>query len=321
MTPALSNKTKLKFWRVRGSIPTPGPKTIKYGGNTSCVEISFPNGEIFVLDAGTGIRELGEYLNKYIKPQKINMFISHFHWDHIQGLPFFAPLRDPNMQIIIYGCEEPDSQIKNILSNQMDSTYFPIELTDLAAKISFKSLEQGIYLIGDVEVETKYINHPGYALGYKFQYSGKNIVFISDNEPFFDDEMNMKKNGNEVIHNMEKISELLPDEIEKIFNQFSESKTEKLIEFISGADIFIHDAQYTPQEYLERKKWGHSPYTYPIDLAIKANVKKLLLYHHDPQHNDDYMDKIRIKAREYALKNNSQSLELYIAREGDEYFI
>lgn len=321
MSPALANKIKLKFWGVRGSIPTPGPKTIKYGGNTSCIEIAFPNEEIFVLDAGTGIRELGEYLVKLINPSKINIFISHFHWDHIQGLPFFVPLRNPEINLVIYGCEEPDSQIKNILSNQMDSTYFPIELTDLAAQISFKSLEQGKYLIGGVEVETKYINHPGYALAYKFSYEDKKIVFISDNEPFLDEKNISIDSGTSPVNKTESINELLPEEIEKMFNQFSESKTEKLIEYISDADFFIHDAQYTPQEYIERKKWGHSPYTYPIDLAIKAKVKKLLLYHHDPQHDDDFMDKIKIKAREYAQLRKGESLEIYIAREGDEYFI
>ncbi len=318
MNAAFSNKIKIKFWGVRGSIPTPGPQTIKYGGNTSCVELLFPGNELFILDAGTGIRELGSYLIKYNGQEKINLFISHFHWDHIQGLPFFAPLRNKNLQMNIFGCEEPDNHIQKILSAQMESTYFPIELTDLAASIKFISLQQGKYLLGNIELETQYINHPGYALGYKFTYDGRSIVFISDNEPFTNE---MPQSGNKAISGQyAKSPDKLETDIEKIFDNFSEHKTGKLIDFIADCDLLIHDAQYTPDEYLEKKQWGHSPYTYPIELGNAANVKKLVLYHHDPAHSDADMDKIKISAREYGsqFKNN---MEIFVAREGDEYYI
>ena len=175
---------KIKFWGVRGSIPSPGPKTIQYGGNTPCVEIMFPNKPIFILDAGSGIRELGKSIMASEKPVKGYIFISHFHWDHIQGLPFFKPAFKSGNHFIIYGCDEPNLNLNEIISMQMNPTYFPLAIDDMKAKVEFRAVREESFTVEGITVETKFLNHPGYALGYRFSYNGKSIVYISDNEPF-----------------------------------------------------------------------------------------------------------------------------------------
>lgn len=311
-------KITLQFWGVRGSIPTPGPQTIRYGGNTPCVALHFPNDEIFLLDAGTGIRQFGYYYENNRVNKSLHIFISHYHWDHIQGLPFFKVLRMPEYEITIYGSEEPDNHISTIISRQMESTYFPIQLQDLSAQIHFYSLTEGNYVIGDIQVESFFVNHPGYALGYKFLYENKKIVYISDNEPFQEKRsveihtLNEKKIPKKNFGN----SRL----IEEIFDSYEENKNELLLKKISGVDVLIHDAQYFPAEYKTHQLWGHSPFTFPIDLAKRGNIKKLILFHHDPNHDDEILDRLYLEAQEYA-RSVSYYGEILMAREMDIHFI
>ena len=282
--------TQLKFWGVRGSIPTPGPTTIRYGGNTSCLEIRF-NEHLFILDAGSGIRALGNELAKQNQPIRGHIFISHMHWDHIQGIPFFAPAFLPGNHFTFYGANEVDANLKKIISGQMDPSYFPIEMGDMGAHLSFVPLNEGLIEVEGVPVESIFVNHPGNALGYKFRFNEAKIVYISDNEPFAT--VNEK------------------DDTEFI----GEDGNEKLVRFLMGADILIHDAQYTPEEYAGHVTWGHSPYDYAVQLAREAQVKKLILFHHDPLHNDDKIDEILDSARELAARDGSP-LEVMAAKEG-----
>lgn len=293
---------KIKFWGVRGSIPTPGPRTTRYGGNTSCVEINFPNNPRFIIDAGSGIRELGKELLKAAEPVTSYIFLSHFHWDHIQGLPFFKPAFKPGNHFIIYGCDEPDVDLTKIISMQMNPIYFPVAVEDMRAKVEFRTAKEGTFQVEGVTIQSQFMNHPGYTLGYRFNYDGKSVIYISDNEPF-----------RQLIEGKASDEE---SSLRDRFENFVDNKEDQLMEFISEADLLIHDTQYFPHEYEERITWGHSPYTYTVDIAVKARVKKLVLFHHDPDHDDETVDKIAELSRE-RLKSHNYSIPCIPAREGD----
>lgn len=282
----------LKFWGVRGSIPTPGPETVRYGGNTSCSELRH-NGKLFILDAGSGLRVLGNDLLKAGTPVTASIFISHMHWDHIQGIPFFTPAFIPNNNFTFYGSEPAGKDLFTIIADQMDPTYFPIEMKEMGSTMKFKPLFEGRYEIEGIQVETIYVNHPGNALGYKFHLNEKTLVYISDNEPF------------PKIDKNDKSDQILLGEDSNI----------KLVNFISNVDVLVHDAQYTKDEYEKKMTWGHSPVEYTVDIAIKAGVKKLVLFHHDPLHNDDMIDQMLNIAGDHA-RHKGSSMEILAASEG-----
>lgn len=295
---------KIKFWGVRGSIPTPGKSTLKYGGNTSCVEIRFANGTHFIMDAGSGIRELGKYLLRGKHPISAFIFISHFHWDHIQGLPFFHPAYNPDNNFTIIGSDDAVIKLDQIISFQMDPTYFPVTIEDMQAKINFKSIKEQKFEVQGVKIETIYLNHPGYALGYRMNYNDKSLIYISDNEPYNYHEISRVK-----IRKKESKS------LEDIFDSFIENKDERLIKFCKNADVLIHDTQFLPDEYLDKVNWGHSPYNYTVDLAIKSKVRRLILFHHDPDHNDKTIDSIENLSKQQ-LKKAEISTICLAAKEG-----
>ncbi len=283
----------IKFWGVRGSIPTPGPTTVRYGGNTPCVEVRLTEDKFFILDAGSGLRELGLHLLKSGKPIKSNILISHMHWDHIQGIPFFVPALLPGNEFTFYGAEEAEMSIKDILGNQMNYINFPIEMDDMASDLNFMGLQEDSYEVDGIKFETMFLNHPGSALGYKLFINGKSIVYISDNEPY--------PNDNEVTN----------EESQNFF----EDSNEKLISFVKNVDILIHDGQYTPEEYKSRFQWGHSPYDFTVNVALKANVKQLVIFHHDPVHDDNFIDEIVFASQKMARDAKSK-LDVIGAREG-----
>ncbi|NIW79691.1 MAG: MBL fold metallo-hydrolase [Calditrichae bacterium] len=289
---------------MRGSIPTPGPRTLKYGGNTSCVEIIFPDRPKFILDAGSGIRELGKALLEPLFPVKAHIFLTHFHWDHIQGLPFFRPAFKSENHFVIYGSDEPNVELSNIISMQMDPIYFPVAVEDMRANLEFHSLKEETFKVEDVLVQTKFMNHPGYTFGYRYTFEDKSIVYISDNEPFFQSNHNISNDNSGV------------SSLEDRFENFVDDKEGGLIRFISGADLLIHDAQYFPEEYQDRITWGHSPYTYTVDIAIKGGVKNLVLFHHDPDHTDQMIDKKADLSR-LRLKEKDYNIRCLAAREGE----
>ena len=249
---------KVTFWGVRGSISTPNTEYMQYGGNTSCVELRTSNNNLFIIDAGTGIRKLGKsLLKKEYRPRgNINLLISHHHWDHIQGFPFFAPILHDDHKIVIYGARKTDYRIHTIMEGQMAYPYFPVSLDQMRAKIGFKELEQETTLVEDVAVKTLPLNHPQGANGFRFEADGKALAYCSDTEH-------------------------TSGEIDK-----------NIVALAKEADLLIYDCTYTPDEYESRKGWGHSTYEEGIKVAREAGVKTFGVFHHAPDHDDAFMDRI-----------------------------
>ncbi len=282
---------RIKFWGTRGSIATPGPTTLRYGGNTSCVEIRAASGTLIVVDCGTGGRALGERLLAE-KSGAVNghMLISHTHWDHIQGIPFFAPFFDAGNVWDIYGPKGLSQSLRATLAGQMEHTYFPITLAQFAATINYHDLVEGAFSIDDVNLMTRYLNHPALTLGYRFEVDGASLAYCCDHEP----------------HSSALGSGRLP--IAGIDRRYAD--------FISGADIVIHDAQYTASEYAESKiGWGHSSAEYAVRVCRDAGVKRLILTHHDPLRDDTaiahIVEEIRLR-----LRDEGSSLQVEAAAEG-----
>lgn len=292
--------TRLKFWGVRGSLPTPGSETAFYGGNTSCVEIRAQN-EIIVLDAGTGIRPLGLALEKEFKKRPIHLtiLISHTHWDHIQGFPFFAPAYNPKNKIRILGFEGARQGLHNILSAQMESSYFPISMKEMPSHISIEELKDVNFNIGAVSVQAEFLNHPGICIGYRITTSNGAISYLTDVELF--QRLRAKKRR----------------KISKQEQLYAQQQDERLVRFVENSEVLILDAQYDAAEYEAHVGWGHSCVDDAVAFALKAKVKRLFLFHHDPVHNDEKISRIVAHARELAASKNGD-LIVEAAREGLE---
>lgn len=292
---------KLTFWGVRGSLPTPGHSTIRYGGNTPSIELRLDDGKLIIFDAGSGIRNLGDFLAKTEKNVNTFILITHPHWDHIQGFPFFKPAFMPGNELTIIGTERPEKDLAHILSDQMDKTYFPVQLRDMKAKINFKPIrEEGLFDVFEARVHAIFVNHPGFTVGYRLQYQDRTLVYISDNEPY--DPVHESKYGNFEGSVLKKFREDV-------------SPNHRIIDFCRGADVLIHDTTYTPEELEEKRGWGHSDYISALEFAAKAEVRKLYLFHHDHTHNDEMVDEIFKSAKHYAKKHNYK-FHIESAKEG-----
>ncbi len=303
---------KVTFWGVRGSIPTPGPYTVKYGGNTTCIEVRLKDDRIIIIGAGSGIRALG---NKLVTtdmkkgPLDLDLFISHTHWDHIMGFPFFTPIFIPGNKIRVHGpVNIGDEGLENIFALQMSYNYFPLRADELAANITYEILtEKTFNLYDDVKITTKILNHPIIDLGYRIEADGAVFVTAYDHEPFrnlFD--------GNPDDEDFDEVARI---EGEKA----ARSNNKRVWEFIQGADLVVHDAQYTNREYLSSKLgWGHSPMEYVLYSTIKVGVKRVAFFHHDPTRSDAELDVIERVAKARAAKIKSQRIEVFVAREGLE---
>lgn len=301
---------KIKFWGVRGSIPTPGPDTVKYGGNTLCLDLSFRNSERrIIIDAGSGMRQLGDSLisNKQNNGHlKADIFLTHTHLDHILGLPFFAPIYNPGTKLKIYGpvtCEE--ASLKDVIGDQFSYRYFPVRQNELAAAIEYIDLKEGSYDLGDgVKLLAKYLNHPLLSLGYRIEYRGKIICTAYDTEPFY---------------NIFCTDPTHPsyDEILAVEGELAAREENlRMEEFFNGADLLIHDGQYTRMEYESGKKgWGHSPIEDVVESASRSEVKCLGFCHHDPLRSDAQIDKL---AEKYCSEGFAGDMEVFFAREGME---
>ena len=289
---------ELRFWGTRGSIATPGPSTIRYGGNTSCVEVVTGAGRRFIFDCGTGARPLGAWLMANApKPIEAAILLSHTHWDHIQGFPFFTPLFVPGNRIIVCGPNGAQNSLPEVLAGQMEYTYFPVELAQLGADIEIRDLTEGTHDIGGgVRISTQFLNHPAITLGYRIEADGASLLYLCDHEPYWEP---LWHSGAEPG----KLSSILHD------------GDRRHAAFMQNADVVIHDAQYTPEEYPSKKNWGHSTYSYVTQMAVAANVKRLFLTHHDPVHNDFFIDDIESRAREIVTALKSP-LQVSCAREG-----
>lgn len=255
---------KVKFWGVRGSIPTPDANKMKVGGNTTCLELTLDDKRI-ILDMGTGLRALGKVVAKEIKSgvnKEIIILLSHTHWDHIQGFPFFDPVYFPTSNITIFGPAKANRKLESLLAGQMEYDYFPVKFSHIPSKMKFFELGEGFHTIAEgVQVLAKRHIHPGMALGYRIIYKGKSLVFSTDTEHF---------------HNV----------IDK-----------RVVELSEGADVLVHDAQYTDEEMGTRLGWGHSTWGQAIQVGQEAKVKKLLLFHADPERTDDQAFAIEQEAK------------------------
>lgn len=270
---------KITFWGVRGSRPVPGSSTIKYGGNTACVQIQAGD-KLIILDAGSGICNLGEVLSKKREPVVADLFFSHLHWDHVQGLPFFTPLYKQGNSFTLYGEAKEGVPFSVALRQQISPPSFPVALDDMGAGLTLREIgsDQTIPLSGGVSVRTLRVSHPGGCLAYRIEFNNKAVCYLTDIEH---------------------------DEI----------PGKKIIEFVRGAQLVIYDAQYTPEEYrgqsdaLSKSGWGHSTYREGIRLVKAAGVKRLVLFHHNPQRSDEELESIE---KEAALEYK----ELLAAKEG-----
>ncbi|MFQ5432968.1 MAG: MBL fold metallo-hydrolase [Nitrospinota bacterium] len=287
---------KLRFWGVRGSIPTPGPNTQHYGGNTSCLQFSDDGEPMVILDAGTGIRGLGmDLLKRFPNNKEIHLFFSHTHWDHIQGLPFFAPLYVPGYKIKIYGPVHYEKSLEEILERQMEYTYFPVRVAELAAELTYRELKEEEFNVGGYKVKSKYLNHPVLCLGYRFEKNGKVLVYCTDHEPYY--------------------NFLEDEETEDEMNVIVQEQNNRLVEFVRGADLLVLDTQYTKEEYPSHIGWGHSSTNHSIDIAIRGGVKRYALFHHDPDRTDERQTEI---VEDLQKNVNGPMKEIFSAREGLE---
>ncbi len=289
----------LRFWGTRGSIATPGVDTSHFGGNTSCVEVVTKAGQRFVIDCGTGARALGaEWMAHAPKPITATILLSHTHWDHIQGFPFFAPLFVPGNHITVCGPQGAKQTLPEVLAGQMEYTYFPVELGQLGAGIEYRDLAEGTHDINGVRITTQFLNHPAITLGYRIEADGVTVLYLCDHEPFWEGLWR---------------SDAPPGKIDSILHDGDRFHAA----FMENADLVIHDAQYTPEEYVTKKNWGHSTYTYVTSIAAAANVKRLLLTHHDPTHNDTFLRDLEARAQQVA-RDLGSPMQVSLANEGFE---
>ncbi|NQZ58139.1 MAG: MBL fold metallo-hydrolase [Lentisphaeraceae bacterium] len=289
----MNDKTLITFWGTRGSIATPGRSTEKFGGNTSCVSIKIDD-QYFIFDAGTGIRTLGvEIMNSigdFKEVQDLNVFLSHTHWDHIQGLPFFQPAYHPAFKLHIHGSPKRDIHLESVLHGQMDSIYFPVPMTAFGSEIQISEIDRKVIKYDKCEISFQELDHPGGSLSFKLKTADKTIVYATDHE------LNKHFNNDvELIDN----SQLGKD----------------YLDFISDADLLIADGQYTDEEYATKVGWGHSSISRLLKVAHKAKVKQVAVYHHDPTHTDKFLDELSTNYL-HKYQDRKPLMEVFWAREG-----
>jgi phosphoribosyl 1,2-cyclic phosphodiesterase len=281
----------LRFWGTRGSIPAPGPNTVRYGGNTPCIEVRTDTGWLIVLDAGTGMRELGRSLVAGANGSGIagDIFLTHAHWDHIQGIPFFAPIFQQGNRFTIWGSRTLETSIDRVIKDQMSPVVFPVTFDGLSARIDFREIAEERHTGSGYEVRAFAVQHPGGALGYRFSSAdktGHSFVYISDNELSADASYETR-----------------------------DGWRDDLVEFIRGASLLVHDATYTTDEYQAHRGWGHSTYDDAVTLALDAGVDDLVLFHHKPERSDAELDRYVAEARELVARRGG-TLRVTAAAEG-----
>jgi phosphoribosyl 1,2-cyclic phosphodiesterase/ActR/RegA family two-component response regulator len=282
----------IKFWGTRGSIATPGHSTLRYGGNTSCTELRRGD-TIIMLDCGTGAREMGMALQREFgeKPLEIHLFVSHTHWDHIQGFPFFLPAYVQGSNIHIYSLRGADKSLEKVFTGQMDASYFPVEMGDLRSRLDFHELA-GPIEIGDIRVSHFGLNHPGLAVGFRFEAGGKSLVYLTDHEPYCR------------LAGVNELNQRLDREVD---------------DFVRGADLYIREAQYTEEEYESggKRGWGHGTWKDALDSAHAAGARWLCLFHHDPMRDDDTLDRMLVTCLKYQ-QTHGMNFECIVAADGME---
>jgi phosphoribosyl 1,2-cyclic phosphodiesterase/ActR/RegA family two-component response regulator len=278
----------VRFWGTRGSIATPGQATTKYGGNTACTEVRCGD-QLLILDAGTGIRVLGASLLSEFqqRPIKGHIFVGHTHWDHIQGFPFFAPAFNPSNEFTIYSLHGAEKPLVNVFRGQMDNDYFPVPLSEMKANLKFCELESDVDL-GEIQVSYIFLNHPGLAVGFRISFAGRSLVYLSDHENYG----RLAPGGPS------------PNPMDLEITRFAEN-----------ADLLVSEAQYTEEEYEQKKGWGHSTFLDALERAAQAKVKRLAIFHHDPSHEDAFLDRI-LEFCQLTIAHRNYTFSCSLAQEG-----
>ena len=275
----VSDNVVIAYWGVHGTLPTPGPAFTRYGGNTPCVSVEIGGEPLYIFDCGSGIKRLSDHVSTTFGTQRFSarIFISHTHWDHINTVPFFAPLYARGNQIEIFGPYQGDLTIERAIGAQMESVYFPVTMREFGARLVFRDLREETLDFGPVRVETMLLSHPGYCLGYRLTARGRRVCYITDNELY------------------------LPSD-----KRYNSRYVEQLAEFVRGADVLITDTTYRDSEYLSKVDWGHSCVSQVASLAARAEVKRLHLFHHDIDQTDEVIDLKLKEAREALAKLGSK---------------
>jgi phosphoribosyl 1,2-cyclic phosphodiesterase len=273
---------RVKFWGVRGSTPTPQAGNLRYGGNTSCVEVRHES-SLYIFDCGTGFRTLGQQLESEANGQPIraHIFVSHFHWDHIQGIPFFRPLYENSSNQFAFHSSRRTRTLERVMEEQMASPYFPVNTSEMKAARNFYDIEEGATLVDNATVRALWLNHPQGCMGFRLETKDGILVYATDNEP-----------GDEVFDkNVRKLAE--------------------------GADVLIYDSQYLPEEYAARRRgWGHSHWREAVNIVMESGAKELVLFHHDPDHDDELIDKVVAEARNHyaRVRAAAEGMEIKVQR-------
>ena len=275
----------MKFWGVRGSIPAPGPFTSRYGGNTSCVEVTLRDGSTILLDAGTGLRVAGLDFAKHPRKYPVHMLVTHHHWDHIQGFPFFMPIYDARTRLMLHPCRTSSKDMLVSMFDQMDGAHFPVQGSEIPAQVEFNASSDRVWKVGTADVRRIRTNHPGGGWGFSLEDEGRKVVYLTDNE-------------------------LDPPKAVTSIEEFAE--------FSSGADLLVLDAQYTPKELAHKRGWGHSSILQALDLGFRSKARVVALFHHDPERKDDELDQIGHEA-DRVLKERHSTGSVFVSREGLEF--
>lgn len=279
---------EIRFWGTRGSIPAPGPLTFEFGGNTTCLEILTKSGGLIVIDAGTGLRLLGDHLAKTGATVSFHLLLTHNHWDHLLGLPFFAPIYHEHTEIIVDGWPHAFQALTRVFDNHLGNGFFPVAFDQLKARIDFLNrVSRGPLNLGDVLIESIPLNHPQGGLGYRLREGENSLVFITDNE----------------------------------LGAGGSRRLREFVQFAKGCNLLIHDAQYLPEEMAAHRGWGHSTYEEVVTLALEARAQRLLLTHHDPGRSDDQVHQVVERARKFAASHGAGTLSIDAAREGSSYHL
>ena len=309
---------KVKFWGMRGSFPMPGPETNRYGGNTSCVEVRpSDDGPRIIIDAGTGLRKLGKEMmtGDFLEGKgAAHLLVSHTHWDHIQGLPFFAPMYQKGNRFHVYARHRDDTHLRAVFASQSDTPYFPVPFEQVQADIAFRELVEGAqFEIGPVKVRCTRLNHPWIAMAYRLDCDGASVAYVTDTAPFRDILIE-----EEFIRQPPRPGEpLKPEDAAKLADMRA-----GVVRLCEGADLVIYDTQFLPEEYVQKPHWGHSTPDDAIEICQAAGAKQLALFHHAPERSDDANDRILEacrgdeKAKGLSLLAASEGLEVTLGKEG-----
>ena len=279
---------RVKLWGTRGSVPSPGPETIRYGGNTSCVQVTLSDGTMLALDAGTGIRSLGLMLAQ--EPTRLHILLTHLHLDHIQGLVFFAPAFNPTTEIVIWGPASPEASLRDRIARYVSAPLSPVEVRELPCDVSFKHCPESEWEIGPARIRASSVTHRGPTLGYRVIDAGRSVAYIPDHEP------------------------ALGADLAALDSEWVSG-----YDLARDADLLIHDGQYSDEEYPAHVGWGHSALSDSLTFARRVNARRTVLFHHDPLHSDEFLDDLDRQARERWTEMGGDPAAIEIGAERAEY--